>query len=660
MPIFHHLKSIFLLFAVALLLPLPSLAQGQKGSPEKPTAMVAFDFDNVDIQVFVKYISKITGRNFVLDHRVKGKVTVVSPTKIPLKDAVEVFDSVLEINGFALVPAGRVTKIIPVPHARAENIDTKISKGGEKPGDNLVTRLIPLEYADANALKKLLIPLVPKQNLILSYDDTNMLIVTASQSRIKRLLKIIRVIDVPNVGKSISVIPVYHADATKLVKTLTSIFTARTKAEKGKQVGQTIHFTAEERTNSVVVLASKAETERVRRLIHLLDQQIPKGGERIRVYYLEHAAAEDMVKVLQQIPTQTGKAKSQGKKEAPLLSTKVHINADKTTNSLIIMAEKEDYPVLEDVIQKLDIPRAMVYIECLIMEVNVNRGLNVGTEWKISQDFDGGNKLAIGGFGGTGDSGYESLSGLNKNSAMPKGFSLGVLGESFTIGGITFPNIQAVVDALSTDKDVNILATPQLLTTENEEAVISVGKNVPYQTRSAAETATQTYSSYEYKDVGISLKITPRISKDRMVRLDVFQELTKLDTLNQTSPDRPTTYKRQIETTIIVEDSHSVVIGGLIDETSSETESKAPCLGDIPILGWAFKSLSHGHEKSNLYVFLTPHVVKDSWEASQLYETKHNEIRNQFNQGEIPLSGKVIESPPLELEQPAGQNIPKG
>jgi len=310
--------------------------------------------------------------------------------------------------------------------------------------------------------------------------------------------------------------------------------------------------------------------------------------------------------------------------------------ADKATNSLIIMADKEDYPVLEEVISKLDIPRAMVYIECLIMEVNVTRGLNIGTEWRASQGFDNDNRIISGGFGATGDNGYSNSLGVLGSGTLPKGFSVGVLGKSFNIGGVIFPDIQAIVQAYQSDKDVNIIATPQILTTENEEASITVGKNVPYQTRSAAETGSTTYNSFEYKDVGINLKITPQISKDRLVRLNVYQELTKLDSVNQSSPDRPTTLKRKIETTIIVEDGNSVVIGGLIDESLTKTEYKTPCLGDVPGLGWAFKTTSEGEEKTNLYVFLTPRVIKNPLEAEKIYKEKTRSIES-IKKGEVIL-----------------------
>lgn len=613
------------------------------GAEKETTEYVSIDFDNVDIKVFIKFISKLTHKNFVVDNRIKGNVTVISPTKISIKEAYKVFESVLEIHGFSTVVSGKVTKIVPLPNANSDNIDTRMISGPEEARDRLVTRIIPLEYADSDELKGLFTPLLPRGSVILSYRDTNMLIVTATLSSIERLLKIITAIDVPNIGKKITVIPIKQADAAKLVINLSSIFTARIKDAKGKtDMNMMVQFVADERTNSVILLASKVETHRVEELIALLDQEVPKGEERIRVFYLEHASAEDLAKVLQEIPTQEDKKNTGSKKEAPILSQKVHISADKATNSLIIMAEKEDYPVLEEVISKLDIPRAMVYIECLIMEVNVSSGITIGTEWKTAQAFDSDQKVGFGGFGATGDKGYSNIGSALKDGTLPQGFSLGVLGKSFNVGGVAFSDIQAIVQAYQTNKDVNILSTPQILTMENEEAVITVGKNVPYQTRSAAESATETYSSYEYKDVGVTLKITPQISKERLVRLNVFQELTKLDSsANLTNTDRPTTFKRQIETTIMVEDGHSVVIGGLIDESTTRGTYQTPCLGSIPVLGWAFKTVSDGGERTNMYVFITPRVVKGSLEAQEIYKQKRKSADTALIKGDVSLFDNI-------------------
>ncbi|THB74367.1 MAG: type II secretion system protein GspD [Desulfobacteraceae bacterium] len=637
--------AVWLIMGSAVLTDIPcSRAEGSP--PEK----VAINFDNVDISVFIKFISQLTGKNFVVDNRIKGKVTIISPGKLTATEAYKVFESVLDIHGFSTVPSGHVIKIVPAAKAKSEFVDTGVVKDPQalepSGSDRMATRIVPLEYARSDELKTLLSPLVPKGSVLLSYRDTNMLVITAPLSSIERLVRIIEVIDIKNIGKKITVVPVRHADAGKLAKNLTSVFTARLRDKKGRATANMmVNLVADERTNTIILLASKLETDRIVRLIDLLDQEVPKGEERIRVFYLEHADAESLVKVLQAIPAMDIK-KETGKAKAPLLSQKVKVTADKSTNSLIIMADKEDYPVLEEVIGKLDIPRAMVYIECLIMEVNADRGLNIGTEWKVGEAFDNDKGVGFAGFGGTGDSGYTNLAGAGGGN-YPKGFSVGVLGRNLTIGGVTFPSLQAVVQAYQSDKDVHILSTPQILTTENEEASITVGKNVPFQTRSAAESGTETYNSFEYKDVGISLKITPHISKDRLVRLDVHQKVTKLDTVNQNNPDRPTTLKREIETTIIVEDGSSVVIGGLIDESLTRTVSKVPCLGDVPLMGYAFKNESKGGERTNLYVFLTPRVLQTPKEAGAIYNEKQKEIHS-IKKGAIRLyeeDGEPAENP---------------
>jgi general secretion pathway protein D len=212
-----------------------------------------------------------------------------------------------------------------------------------------------------------------------------------------------------------------------------------------------------------------------------------------------------------------------------------------------------------------------------------------------------------------------------------------------TIGGITFPNLSAIVNAYKKDKDVHFLSTPQILTTDNEEASITVGKNVPFQTRSAADSGVETYSSYEYKDVGITLKITPQISHDRLVRLYINTESTKLDEQAKTSVDRPTTLKRTVDTTVIVKDTNTVVIGGLIDDSFSETRYTVPCLGDIPLLGYLFKTTARGGDKTNLYVFITPHVVENPAEAKAILDSKKDEI-DKIKEGKIKMYEQSIDT----------------
>jgi general secretion pathway protein D len=272
------------------------------------------------------------------------------------------------------------------------------------------------------------------------------------------------------------------------------------------------------------------------------------------------------------------------------------------------------------------------------MEMNAERSLDFGMEWQAAETVDGDSNVAFGGFGiKASDSG--ALASAAKG-VLPSGFSMGVIGKTLEIGGVTFPSFQAILRAYKEDSDVKILSTPQLLTTENKEATITIGKNVAYQTRGGvyndSSTDSTAYNAYEYKDVGITLKITPSISQGRLVRLDFYQTITKLDTANTTNADRPTTLKRELETTIIVEDGNTVVIGGLIDESLSKEVGKVPCLGDIPVLGNAFKSLSSGSDRTNLFIFLTPRVVKNTLEAKEVYLEKKDKM-DELHKQEIKL-----------------------
>jgi len=605
---------------------------------ESDTRYVTIDFDSVDIGLFIKFISELTGKNFVVDKGVKGKVTIISPTKISVKEAYRVFKSVLDVHGFTTVPAGSIIKIVPALHARSKNIETRLREEAIAPEDKVVTQLIPLAFANPDELKKLFAPLISKSSLIVSYSPTRMLIVTDVLSNIKRLLKIVEAIDVVGIGEMISVIPLEHATASLLSKPLVSIFqkTAQ-RAKKGAPLSPVVRIMAEERTNSLIILATEDDTLGIKKLIRLLDKEIPRGEGDIHVYYLQNANAEDLVKVLLALPSEEKKKAEKGK--APVISEEVQIVADKATNSLVIKAKKHDYLVIEDIIEKLDIPRTMVYIEALIMEVNVDKEFRLGVEWLGMEDFTyrgrkGGVFTGSGGAGGVGDySGITGLSGIPPS--LPSGFSLGVVGEAITIGSVTFPNVAAILQAYQKDSDVNILSTPQILTTDNEEAEIKVGENVPYLTKEA--TGDQTYQTYEYKDVGVTLKITPQINQEQFVRLKIFAENITLK--GGVEEFRPTTLKRAAETTVIVKDKNTVVIGGIIGESTERGSYQVPCLGDIPVLGLLFKSQSRSRNKTNLFVFLTPHIIESPIEAQKIYDEKKEEM-NKIKGGAIKMYKK--------------------
>jgi len=590
---------------------------------ETKTQYVTIDFDNVDIALFIKFISELTGKNFVIDTAVKGNVTIISPTKITVEEAYKVFESVLEVHGFTTVPAGSIIKIVPMTDARSKDIDTQLRDEAADPEDKVVTQLIPLKYANPEEIKNVLGPLISKSSVMVSYAPTGMLIVTDILSNIKRLLEIIDVIDIPGTGEEISVIPLEHAVAEDTAISLNNIFKAIRTEKRGTQVESEIQIVADERTNSLIIVASEVDTLKIRQLIDILDKETPRGEGDIHVYYLQNANAADLTEVLAAIPSKQSGTAQTG--TSPIVSRDVQIVADKATNSLIITAKKADYLILEDVIKKLDIPRNMVYIEALIMEVSMSEQLDLGVQWLGGRPAGELSDYDIGVFGGS-NPGTSDMPSVDANGmvSLPTGFSLGVLGDTITIGGVEFPNIGAVVQAYGTSADVHILSTPQIMTTDNEEAEITVADNIPFLTRKDMSDAGVNYSNYEFRDVGVTLNITPQINQERFVRLKISQEVSQV--VNQEDIGLPTTLKREAKTTVVIKDGQTVVIGGLIDETENRTNYKVPILGDIPILGHLFRSTSSSLDKKNLYIFLTPHIIENPAEAKDLYEDKKGHI----------------------------------
>jgi len=615
-------------------------AQEKKVPEEQKPDKRSIDFDNVDIKVFVKFISELTGKNFVIDKAVSGKITIMSPTKISMDEAYKVFESVLEVHGFTTVPAGNITKIVPAAQATSKDIETRLRKEPITPEDKIVTQLIPLKYADPSELKKLFAPFISKSSSLVSYAPTGTLIVTDVLSNIKRLLRIIEVIDVQGIGEEISVIPLEYATASVMAKSLSTIFqrTRSTKTKTGTAGGAAIKVASDERTNALIILASEDDASKIKRLVQLLDREIPRGEGDIHVYYLQNANAEDLAGVLKAIPKDQKEATAKGK--APVISKEVQIVADKATNSLVITANKADYLVLENVIKKLDITRRMVYIEALLMEVSVTKDFNLGVEWKAGEDIGSYENKRVGAFVGTNMPDTGLSIDPNTGVGLPRGLTLGVLGEGIKIGDVLFPSIGAIIQAYQADSDVHILSTPQLMTTDNEEAEIVVADNIPFLTSKHGE-GTNTggveynYSNYEFKDVGVTLNITPQINQERFVRLKINQEVSQV-VGESTTEGLPTTLKRQAKTTVVIKDGHTVVIGGLIAEKLVEGTSKVPCLGNIPGLGWFFKSFGTKSVEKNLYIFITPHIIENPDEAKEVYQEKKGEI-DRIKEGVIKM-----------------------
>lgn len=595
-------------------------------------------FNNVDIVEFIKYISELTGKNFIVDSNVKGKITILSPTKITIKEAYKVFESVLEVNGFTIVESDAVTKIVPMMEARSKDIETGLREESIDPEDKVVTQLIPLKYANPEDIQKVLSGLISKSSLIVSYAPTGMLIITDVLSNIKRLLEIVDALDVEGTNEVISLIPLEHAGAESMTKSLTSIFKT-TATRTAKDTSPSIVIVSDARTNSIITLASEVDTLRIKELIKLLDKEAPKGEGDIHVYYLQNANAEELAKVLMAIPKEKTTTTTAPSTETTIvLSKDVQIIPDKATNSIIITASKDDYRVLEDIIQKLDIVRKMVYIEALIMEVSMSKQFELGVQWYGGRPAGELADKDIGIFGGSNAGGTSNLPSLNPDTLevdLPTGFSLGILGDTITIGGLTFPSIAAVVRAYATNSDVHILSNPQVTAVDNEEAEIKVADNVPILKSQQTTTANYDYSNYERQDIGVTLNITPQINQERFVRLKISQKVDQV--ISQDVVGLPTILTREAKTTVVIKDGQTMVIGGLIDETKKDTDYKVPILGDIPIIGYFFRSKTQKMDKKNLYIFITPHIIENPAEAQELYENKKSNI-DAVQQGAISMN----------------------
>jgi len=628
--------SVFLSCCLALILlsgnfAARGLAEDTAGDEAQSQRYVTIDFNDVDINVFIKYISELTKKNFVVDRAVRGKVTIISPSRISEADAYKVFESVLEVNGFTTVPSGSIIKIIPSVQARSKSIVTLRNSKGLYPEDKVVTQIIPLKYSNPNELKRILAPLVSKTSVVIAHPESGLLIITDMLSNIKRLLDIIKAVDVPSIDEELVILPLQHASAANIAKSIGRLFLRPVR--KGARP-QNVKIIPYERTNSLIVFAPKSQLTKIRKLLAQLDKEVPRGKGKIHVYYLQNASAEELVKVLTSLPGKLAGRKKGAK--APPISTDSKIMADPETNALIITAPREDYLVLEDVIKKLDIPRRMVYLEALIMEVSVSSDFAVGVQWGGGGFLSDGTGRVAGGFSGSKTAPFGILEGAKKEPpVLPAGFTFGVMKQGVKIGNVIFPDLGAVLNAFKDDSDINIIATPQILTTDNKKASIKVGENIPYITSKNTNASNNDYTSYEYKDVATSLEITPQINQADLVRLEIGVEVTKLKNAGDVAT--PSTFKRTADTTVVVHNEETVVIGGIIGQDTTSAEYKVPLLGDIPLLGWLFKSRADNKRKTNLFIFITPHIVESQAELAALYYKKRDIMEYvQPGSSEIP------------------------
>ena len=566
---------------------------------------VTLNFKATDIRAVISAVSEMTGRNFIVDPRVKGKVTVISHQALKSSEIYQVFLSVLKIHGFAAIPGKNVTKIVPEVNAKQDAIST--GRATVPYSDEFITQVLEIKNVDAAQLVPILRPLVPQRGHLAAYPGSNVLVISDSGANILRLKKIIKSIDQAT-GDEIEVVALQHASASEVVRIIQQLSSQDPKKKKNNLI-------ADDRTNSILLGGNKASRLRTKALIAHLDTPVDVGGA-TQVVYLRNAVAKDLVPVLTGVSKSVSNAKG---KKAGAAASNVSIQADENTNALVITAPPDIFRSLRSVIRRLDVRRAQVLVEAVIAEITTGTTEEFGIQWGAGSEKNGVagvvNFTLGGGFGGL----------LDSPPTVGNGFSL-VAGNPKAANPIA-----GLLRALNSDDKSNILSTPSLLTLDNEEAEIVVGQNIPFitgsfsGTGSGGSTPANPFQTVQREDVGLTLRITPQINEGNAIKLKVEQEVSSVATKGE-SVDIVTN-KRSIKTNVVVEDGHMIVLGGLIEETISDSEQSVPGLGDIPLLGWFFRYNKSALTKTNLMVFLQPTILKDAAIASAHTGDKYNFIR---------------------------------
>jgi general secretion pathway protein D len=615
------------LFSCLLFIPV-AFAQ----TAEPPAMATAVDgrqtlnLKNADINVLIATVAEITGKNFIVDPRVEGKVTVITSEPMTPAEIYDTFLSVLRVNGFAAVQNGRLVRI--VPDAVARQFDTPAEVPGTTPPDALVTRVIAVNHVSAKELADLLKPLLPQAAQVAVHEGSNAIVIADRAGNIERIERLVRRIDTAG-DEQVEVIPLRHASAAEVARTLGSV-----SGEGGPKL------VADGRTNSILLTGDRRGRLRLRTLVAHLDTPL-ESGESTQVIYLRYAKAADLVPILESL------AKSlEGTETGEDARTITAIQAHEGTNSIIVSAPAAVMESLRSVVRQLDIRRAQVLIEAVIAEVAEERAKEFGVQWQSFAEDNG--QIGRGVFGGTnftGPNGGNIIGALADPFGLPGGLNLGFVDGTISIPGpngrdITILNMGALVRALNADTGTNILSTPTIVTLDNQEALIEVGQEVPFiqgefttpVTGGGADTGSNAlvnpFRTLERKSIGLKLKVTPQINEGDAVVLVLEQEISSLAPQVQGAADLITN-QRILKTTVLVGDGQLLVLGGLVTEDQNERVNKVPGLGNIPVLGNLFKHRSSSRIRRNLMVFLRPVILRDGETETAISGSKYQYIRGE-------------------------------
>lgn len=613
------------------------------------TARITPNFKDADITQIIEAVGAATGRNFIIDPRVRAQVTMLSTTPMTPEQFYQAFLSILSVHGFVAVPSGNLIKVLPDANMRqlpANDLPGRVSSTS----DEVVTQVVAVKSVSAAQLVPVLRPMMPQNAQLAAVTGTNMLIISDRANNVSRLMRIIERIDRGG-NSDVDVIPLQSATAGDTVRVLTALLGAG-----GGDAGNAVRIVADDRSNSIMISGDQNQRLRVKALIAHLDTPVDAGSE-TQVRYLDYADAEDLAAKLkgQLSGSTTGNASARAQPAgpvpppqaggnapaaAPAGSTTVSLEggtatiwADKDTNALIITAPQRTMRALNAVIDKLDIRRAQVLVEAIVAEVSAGSATDLGVNWVVDGSASG---LAAGGFVapvGSGNAPIIDLYNVYKDSSNVSSLSSG---SYLGVGRLeaTGINFALVLKALQTDTRNNIILTPQIVTQDNQEAKIEVAREVPFVTGQYTGTTgtTSAFQTIQRQQVGTILTVTPQINKGDAVMLKIEVESSELETAQVSGAADLITKKRTISTTVLIRDGGTLVLGGLTSDSSNASESRVPLLGRIPILGELFRTRSKGRDKRNLMVFIKPRILRDDVQATIETGAKYNFMREQQKQ----------------------------
>jgi len=654
--------------AIGLLtLAAPGVTLGQAGG-------ITPNYKDADLSQIIEAVSAVTGKNFIVDPRVRAQVTMLSSTPMSADAFYEAFLSILQVHGFVAVPSGDVVKIIPDANARqlpANDLPSRVSGTS----DEIVTQVIAVKNVSAAQLVPILRPLIPQYGHLAAYPASNMLIISDRASNVSRMARIVERIDQTG-DEEIDVIQMQHASASEVVRIVNQLYT--TAAAEGGGM-PTVKMVADDRTNSVLVSGERAQRLKLKTLITHLDTPLEAGGD-TQVRYLRYADAEKLAAKLREqiqgiVATVTPGSVAPGGGPAAAVAVapssasgdkSVMIWAEPQTNALVVTAPPKVMRSVMQIVDRLDIRRAQVLLEGILVELSVDKAMDLGVNWLVADRDEEGNFLPAGGFirpvDGTGIG--EILQGVRDPDSvtqLPSGLTLGI--GRIVDSGLSWA---ALIRAIQGTGNTNIIATPSVMTLDNEEAEIKVAQEVPFVTGqytnqgvSNAVGQVNPFQTIQREEVGIILKITPQINEGGSVVLKISQEVSNIASSAQVAVDLITN-KRTVTTKVLAEDGGIIVLGGLISDEMRESKSQVPFLGSIPLLGELFKTRSVEKKKTNLMFFVRPRILRDGIDATIETNAKYNYIRKQQEEmfgGKVPLMPRDRQPTLPELETMVPQEL---